>query len=103
MEPPRVELDPSHIMQVGTGFWASKTLLSAVELQLFTHLASGAMTGEEIGQRVGLHPRAISDFLDTLVALSFLERDGSGGKGRYRNTPHPDGLAGTQLHGLSQG
>ena len=87
MEPSRVELDPSHIMQVGTGFWASKTLLSAVELQLFTHLASGAMTGEEIGQRVGLHPRAISDFLDTLVALSFLERDGSGGEGRYRNTP----------------
>lgn len=87
MEPSRVELDPSHIMQVGTGFWASKTLLSAVELQLFTHLSSVAMTGEEIGQRVGLHPRAISDFLDTLIALSFLERDGSGGEGRYRNTP----------------
>ena len=29
------ELDPSHIMQVGTGFFASKTLLSAVELGLF--------------------------------------------------------------------
>jgi SAM-dependent methyltransferase len=73
-------------MQVGTGFWASKTLLSAVELELFTHLGDEAMTGEEIGERLGLHPRAIYDFLDTLVALRFLERDGDGSDGRYRNT-----------------
>jgi hypothetical protein len=33
-------LDPSQIMQVGMGFWASKTLLSAVELQLFTNCTS---------------------------------------------------------------
>jgi predicted O-methyltransferase YrrM len=79
-------LDPSHIMQVGGGFWASKTLLSAVELRLFTHLGGDAMSGEEIGERLGLHPRAIYDFLDTLVALRFLERDGDGGDGRYRNT-----------------
>jgi hypothetical protein len=81
-----MELDPSHIMQVGTGFWASKTVLSAVELQLFTHLGGDSMTGEAIGERLGLHPRAIYDFLDTLVALRFLEREGDGGDGRYRNS-----------------
>jgi hypothetical protein len=81
-----VELDPSHIMQVGTAFWPSKTLLSAVELQLFTHLGAEPMSGEEIGAQLGLHPRAIYDFLDTLVALRFLERDGDGSDGRYRNT-----------------
>ena len=37
--------------------------------------------------RIGLHPRATYDFLDTLVALNFLERDGDGPDGRYRNTP----------------
>ena len=79
--------DPSHIMQVGMGFWPSKTVLSAVEMGLFTQLNHGAMTGEEIGERLGLHPRAIYDFLDTLVALRFLERDGTGPDGRYRNTP----------------
>jgi O-methyltransferase/methyltransferase family protein len=79
-------LDPSHIMQVGMGFWPSKTVLSAVELELFTHLGAESMTGEEIGERLGLHPRAIYDFLDTLVALRFLERDGDGTEGRYRNT-----------------
>jgi predicted O-methyltransferase YrrM len=82
----RTELDPSHIMQVGTGFWASKTLLSAVELGLFTTLDAGPLTGAQIGERLGMHPRAIYDFLDTLVALGFLERDGEGGDGHYRNT-----------------
>jgi len=56
-------------MQVGVGFWASKTLLSAVELELFTQLGADSMTGEQIEQRLGLHPRATYDFLDTLVAL----------------------------------
>jgi O-methyltransferase domain/Dimerisation domain len=79
-------LDPAHIMQVGMGFWASKTVLSAVELQLFTQLGSESMSGEEIGERLGLHPRAIADFLDTLVALRFLDREGDGSDGRYRNT-----------------
>jgi hypothetical protein len=78
----QVQLDPSHILQVGMGFWPSKTVLSAVELELFTHLGTGAMTGEEVGERIGLHPRAIRDFLDTLVALRLLERDGDGSDGR---------------------
>ena len=30
---------PDHILQVGFGFWASKTLLSAIELEVFTELA----------------------------------------------------------------
>lgn len=78
--------DPSHIMQIGSGYWASKTLLSAVELRLFTHLGATSMTAEELRVRLGLHPRAIYDFLDTLVALHLLERDGDGTSGRYRNS-----------------
>ncbi|HWF54984.1 MAG TPA: methyltransferase [Solirubrobacteraceae bacterium] len=74
-------------MQVGMGFFASKTVLSAVELELFTQLGSASMTGEEIGDRLGLHPRAIADFLDALVALGFLERDGDGVGAVYGNTP----------------
>src|SRR5436190_3946014 len=86
----RGELDPSHIMEVGMGFWPSKTVLSAVELELFTRLGAESMTGEEIGEQLGLHPRAIDDFLDTLVALRLPERDGDGSDGRYR---HPDATA----------
>lgn len=81
-----MDRDPSHIMQVGMGFWPSKTLLSAVELELFTHLGADSMTGEELRERLGLHERGVYDFLDTLVAIGLLERDGDGPDGRYRNT-----------------
>ncbi|GAU85796.1 methyltransferase [Bosea sp. BIWAKO-01] len=80
-------LDPSHIMQVGMGFFASKTLLSAVELGLFTTLARLPMTAEEIAAALQLSPRAIPDFPDALVALRFLDRDGDGPGARYANTP----------------
>ena len=83
---PDVQLDPSHIMDVGMGFWPSKALLSAVGLDLFSHLGGESMTGEEVGKRLGLHSRATYDFLDALVALRFLERDGDGADGRYRNS-----------------
>ena len=79
--------DPSLIMQIGTGFFASKALLSAVELGLFTGLGSQALTGEEIAERHDLRSRAVYDFLDGLLALGLLERDGDGEEARYRNTP----------------
>jgi precorrin-6B methylase 2 len=73
-------------MQVGLGFWASKTLLSAVEMELFTELARHPESGEALRDRLGLHPRSSPDFLDALVALGFLERR----DGVYRNTPSTD-------------
>jgi len=81
------EPDPSHILQVGMGFFASKTLLSAVELGLFTTLAKGPLTGGEIAAALGLNARAIPDFPDALVALGLLARDGDGPAARYANTP----------------
>jgi O-methyltransferase domain/Dimerisation domain len=80
------QVNPSHIMQVGMGFWASKTLLSAVELELFTRLGSEAMTGPQIAEALGLDARAIPDFPDALVALELLDREGDGNDALYRNT-----------------
>ena len=79
-------LSPARIMEVGMGFWPSKVLLSAIELRLFTELGARAMTGAELQAALQLHPRANPDFLDTLVALGFLHRDGDGALARYRNT-----------------
>jgi hypothetical protein len=75
------------IIDAGLGFWQAKTLLSAVELGLFTHLGDRAMTGPELGRALGLHERATLDFLDGLVAMGMLERDGDGPGSTYRNTP----------------
>ncbi|HEY0944160.1 MAG TPA: methyltransferase [Opitutaceae bacterium] len=77
---------PDHILQVGTGFWASKTLLAAVELEVFTHLARRPASLEELQVWLGLHPRSARDFLDALVALGFLVR----ADGLYANTASTD-------------
>jgi hypothetical protein len=61
-------------------------LLSAVELELFTQLGRGSMSADQLTARLGLHPRGTSDFLDTLVALRLLDRDGDGVDGQYHNT-----------------
>lgn len=80
-------LDPSHIMQTATAFWASKVLLTAVELDLFTNLGDEQYTAAQLGERLGLHPRGTYDFFDALVALKFLDREGDGLEGHYKNTP----------------
>ena len=81
------QLDPSHIMQTATAFWASKVLLTAVEFDLFTTLGEGAMTAPELGKTLGLNRRGTYDFFDALTALKFLDRDGDGPEGKYRCTP----------------
>src|SRR5881227_2041899 len=73
---------PDAILQIAFGFAASKTLFSAIELGLFTELDKGAATAGEIQERLGLHPRAIRDFLDTLVSMRLVERT----DGLYFNT-----------------
>ncbi|NNF12027.1 MAG: methyltransferase [Gemmatimonadetes bacterium] len=80
-------LTPDHILQIGMGFWASKTLLSAVELELFTVLGDGSMTAAEIRDELGLDERAVPDFTDALVALGLLAREGDGDGALYSNTP----------------
>lgn len=77
---------PDKIMEVGLGFWASKTLLSAIEIEVFTELARHPEDLDSLRNRLGLHERAARDFFDALVALGFLEREG----GVYRNTPETD-------------
>jgi hypothetical protein len=78
---------PSPILQTAFAFWNSKVLLTAVELGLFTKLGGQRLTGTELGAELGLHPRAIADFFDALVAMKFLGRDGNGSSARYFNTP----------------
>lgn len=76
-------LNPEKIMQTGLAFWASKTLLSAIEMGVFTELSRGPESFEALRGRLGLHERSARDFLDALVALGFLERSGD----QYSNTP----------------
>ena len=67
-------INPSKILQTGTGFFNSKTLLTAVNMGLFTVLGDNKMSGKDIQKNLGLHDRSLYDFLDALVAMAFLER-----------------------------
>jgi precorrin-6B methylase 2 len=84
MSAPAITADS--IMRIGFGFWASKALFSAVELGLFTHLARGPADGTALSRDLGLHQRSARDFLDALVALRLIERNGE----TYANTPEAD-------------
>src|SRR6201987_5811248 len=86
MSNPSAGPSPDHIMQVGLGFWASKVLLSAVEMGVFTELAGGPQEFSKLSGRLGLHPRSARDYLDALVALGLLQRS----NGSYSNTPETD-------------
>jgi hypothetical protein len=77
------QLSPEKILQTGMAFWASKTLLSAIEMSIFTELSHGPEAFDSLSGRLGLHPRSARDLLDTLVALGFLERTAD----VYANTP----------------
>ena len=87
MQSANPQLDPGPILQTAFAFWSSKVLLTAVEFDVFTKLGDRRMTGAELGAELGLHSRGISDFLDALVAMQFLDRAGDGPPARYFNTP----------------
>jgi hypothetical protein len=77
---------PDEIMELGAAYRRAKTLLTAVELGLFTALAQEPQDAETLRRRLDLHPRAARDFFDALVALGMIERH----DGIYSNTPATD-------------
>jgi O-methyltransferase domain/Dimerisation domain len=77
---------PGRILDLGLGFWGSKTLLSAIELGVFSELAQRPLDSEALRGRLGLAPRSARDFFDALVALGMLQREGD----QYSNTPETD-------------
>lgn len=74
---------PQQIVEEGMAFWSSRLILTAVECGVFTTLAQGPMTGQELIEVIGWHPRAANNALDALVSVGLLRRDRSG---RYSNT-----------------
>ena len=75
-------LTPLPLMQLISGFWASKTLASAVELDLFTKLSGEGADIQELTQLLGFHPRPAEMLLSGCAALGLLEKR----QGRYYNS-----------------
>ena len=84
---------PAGIMQIGTGFWASKILLAAIKFQLFTKLGEKKkMSASDIKNSLNLKcsDRHAYDFLDALTVFKFLNREGLLETAEYSNTADTD-------------
>ncbi|MDC7999517.1 methyltransferase [Aequorivita todarodis] len=84
---------PAAILQMGSGFWASKILLTAVNFELFTHLAKQPnQSAKNLKTLLGLKctDRNTYDFLDCLTAFGFLKREGLLETASYSNTLDTD-------------
>ena len=76
-------VSPAPILQMATGYWASSLLLTANRLGLFTAVASGEATASSLSARLKLPPYPLDNFLNALVSLGYLEREGAA----YANSP----------------
>lgn len=80
---------PEGILKIGTGFWASKILLSAVNFELFTTLSERkSMSASEVKSYLGFKctDRNVYDFLDALTGFGFLNREGILETAKYSNS-----------------
>ena len=95
---------PDSIMQIGTGFWASKVLLSAVKFEIFTTLAERkSMSAAEIKSHLGFKctDRNVYDYLDTLTTFGFLNREGILETAKYSNSINTDFFLDKKKHLIS--
>jgi hypothetical protein len=93
MEKESNQPSPETIMKIGTGFWASKILLAAVNFKLFTHLAEKkTMSAAQIKAMLNLKctERNVYDFLDALTGFGFLNRAGLLESAQYSNSMDTD-------------
>lgn len=75
-------LSPDRILDIGLGFWPSKGLLSAVELDIFSQLSSDPLELGTLAGRIDILEDGAQDLMDALAAIELLNRDADG---RYVN------------------
>jgi SAM-dependent methyltransferase len=82
-------ISPDPIFQTVTGFWASKALMAAVELELFTKLSGGKqMTLKELQQALEMEARPTDVFASALASLGLLQVTKKEGSERlFANSP----------------
>ena len=76
------EVTPDPIMGIAMGFMAAKHLFVASEIGLFTGLAQGPATLDELAATCDIPRRTAGISADAMVSVGLLERDGE----RYRNS-----------------
>lgn len=78
--------EAEEVSDIAFGFMGSKALFAGLHYGLFTHLAGGALTAEEVGAAAGLPTERARTLLTALAALQLVSVD----EGRYANSPAAD-------------
>src|SRR5262245_640083 len=78
---------PDRLLELGHAFRSARTVMSAVQLGVFTALAESNLDANNLQERLGIAERGARDFFDALVALGLLQRDSLG---HYSNAPAAD-------------
>jgi len=79
-------LSPERIQAIVGGVRAAETLFAALELGVFAELGKGPRSVRQLKRALALDAHAAADFLDGLVTLGLLDRDGSGRTAIYLNS-----------------
>lgn len=79
-------LSAYRVLQSAREAWASGALMSALELGVFTELGRGPRTRAQLQRRLELEEGGAADFLDALVGLGWLEREGDDTEAVYVNS-----------------
>jgi hypothetical protein len=77
------QVSPDPVFQMLTGFLASKTLMTAVEMNIFTKLDGRQVTMQEFEQLLQLQSRPAQVFASALVSIGLLEVK----NGKFSNSP----------------
>ncbi len=68
-------MTPDAILGLARAFMESRVLLTAVELDVFTPLASRAMSAQDVASALGNDLRGTTTLLDALVGIGLLEKE----------------------------
>ncbi len=77
------EPNPEKIMETAFAYAATRVLVSGVDLEVFTHIANGNHTSEDIAKAANASHRGIVILLNSLAALKFITKS----DGTYDLTP----------------
>jgi ubiquinone/menaquinone biosynthesis C-methylase UbiE len=73
----QTNVTPQRIIEDLWAGWRAQALVAGIELDLFTHIAAGEHTVQEIASSVSASEHGTQRLLDTLVALGYLNKEGN--------------------------
>jgi len=70
------KITPEPIMKLMWGMWSFRTLLAAIELEVFTKIDKGVTTSKDVAKELNANEEGIKRLLNACVGLGLLNKNG---------------------------